>query len=121
MAARDRPSGAPGNEPDTVLLSIQSFKEDVVNVEAFASRGNGDYIASADVEDIISVVDGYGDIANEIARTNERLRNYLSKAVRSWLDDSEFVATLPGHLAGDAASQARLPVVLDRLRQIAGQ
>lgn len=29
------------------------------------------------------------------------------------------MAALPGHLPGDAANQARLPVILERLRSIA--
>jgi predicted nucleotidyltransferase len=88
-------------------------------IEAFGSRGRGDFVASHDLEDIIAVVDGRPAVADEVKAAPEQLRRFLASAVARWLKDPDFLAAVPGHLPGDVASQARAPVVLERLRTIA--
>jgi hypothetical protein len=90
-----------------------------MKLEAFAGRGGGDFVASHDLEDIISVVDGHVNIEQEVRTSKEDLQEYLVDRVGTLLDDPEFVAAVPGHLPGDEASQARVPFVLERLRKIA--
>ena len=34
------------------------------------------------------------------------------------LRDERFVTALPGHLPGDSASQARMPLLIERIKQI---
>lgn len=86
---------------------------------AFYSRGAGDYILSHDFEDIVAVIDGREELVNEIATSDEALREHLAESIAIFLADPDFHAALPGHLPGDAANQARLPVIIDRLRMIA--
>jgi predicted nucleotidyltransferase len=88
-------------------------------IEAFRSRGRGDFVASHDLEDIIAVVDGRPALADEVKRAPALIRRFLASTIALWLDDPDFLAAVPGHLPGDVASQARAPVVLDRLRAIA--
>jgi hypothetical protein len=88
-------------------------------IEAFRSRGRGDFVASHDLEDIVAVVDGRPALADEAKLAPAQLRRFLATTIERWLDDPEFLAAVPGHLPGDAASQARAPVVLERLRAIA--
>lgn len=87
--------------------------------EAFLGRGKKDYLASHDLEDLITVVDGRRELIDEIQAEDRTLRQYLAHAMNSLLGDSEFMTALPGQLPGDAASQARLPVLMSRLRAIA--
>lgn len=91
-----------------------------MKLEAFSGRGQGDYVASHDLEDIVAIVDGRERVVTEIEATDDDLRHYLAQRFRALLATSAFVDAIPGHLAGDAASQARLPLVMDRLRRIAG-
>jgi predicted nucleotidyltransferase len=88
-------------------------------LEAFLGRGNGDYMASHDLEDIISVIDGRDMLLAEIAAAPADVRTYLSETIRRLLETPAFVDSLPGHLPGDAASQARLPLVRAKLLRIA--
>ncbi len=88
-------------------------------IEAFRSRGRGDFVASHDLEDIITVVDGRPALADEVKLAPAQVRRFLTSTVVRWLDDGDFIAAVPGHLPGDVASQARAPVILDRLRAIA--
>lgn len=86
---------------------------------AFCDRGAGDYYASHDLEDFITVVDGREQIVAEVERAPVGLRNYVRDAVRAWLALPAFDEALPGHLPGDRASQQRLPGVRRKLREIA--
>ncbi|MFY3744882.1 hypothetical protein ACOQFB_13305 [Anaeromyxobacter sp. Red801] len=88
-------------------------------VEAFSSRGRGDFVASHDLEDIVAVADGRPTLADEVQRAPAQLRRFLASTMRRWLDDPQFLAAVPGHLPGDSASQARAPFVVERLRAIA--
>ena len=84
-------------------------------LEAFRGRGRGDIYASSDLEDIITVVDGRPSLVEEISNSPALLRNYISKEIDNSLDSREFVNALPGHLAGDEISQARIRTVLRTL------
>jgi len=89
-------------------------------MEAFRSRGSGDFVASHDIEDIIAVIDGRPSLADEAKLAPAQLRRFLRTTITRWLKDTRFLDAVPGHLPGDIASQARVPVVHERLRSIAG-
>lgn len=87
---------------------------------AFTDRGEGDFYASHDLEDFITVIDGRNAIVAEVASAPEALRTYLINAVRTLLAAPAFNESLPGHLPGDEASQRRLPALRRKLRDLAG-
>jgi hypothetical protein len=84
-------------------------------LEAFRGRGNGDYFASHDLEDFISVIDGRPSLLEEVRASSPELRAFLAEAVRGLLAASRFHDALPGHLEADAASQARIVSLLEKL------
>ena len=87
--------------------------------EAFYGRGKGDYLASHDLEDLITVIDGREELIVEIQNSDSELRHYIATEMNKLLEDDDFQLALPGHFPGDAASQARLPELLRRMRLIA--
>lgn len=87
--------------------------------EAFADRGQNDYLFSHDLGDLISVIDGRDELIDECRHLDDELKNYLRQRVRTLLAAPAFHDALPGHLPGDAASQARLPDLEEKLRQLA--
>lgn len=87
-------------------------------LEAFRSRGGGDYRESKDIQDIVAVVDGRARLPAEIARAPATVRPWLAAEVGSLLGTEAFLDALPGHLCSDEASQGRLPLLLSRLRAI---
>lgn len=89
-----------------------------MKMEAFSDRGQGDFVASHDVEDVIALVDGRQSLETEIAQAQPDLRDFVVKRLREWLDNPAFVEALPGHLAPDPGSQARLPLLRERLARI---
>lgn len=88
-------------------------------LEAFADRGKGDYLFSHDLGDLISVIDGRDELIDECHRYGADLKQYLGDWMGRLLSSSAFLDALPGHLPGDAASQARLPDLEDKLRLLA--
>lgn len=90
-------------------------------IEAFRGRGGGDFMASHDMEDMITVLDGRPEIVSEIRASEDDLKRFLSASFREFLSKVEFLEAMPGHLPPDRASQARLSYVMGRLKEIAGQ
>ncbi|MBW1711187.1 MAG: hypothetical protein JRJ73_15130 [Deltaproteobacteria bacterium] len=88
-------------------------------LEAFDYRGNGDYLLSRDMEDIVMVLDGRPEIVSEVKMAESGLKNYLAKRFFELLRDRYFIDALPGHLPPDVASQARLSLIIDRMKAIA--
>jgi len=88
-------------------------------IEAFRARGNGDYFASHDLEDLISVIDGRPELLDELRLAPYDVRSYISEAVRNMLNNDRFSNALPGHLPSDAASQGRISILRETLNDIA--
>jgi len=88
-------------------------------IEAFRGRGRGDFLGSHDMEDIVTVLDGRGEIARETRNAPEDLRMFLGQAFSEFLRNRGFLDALPGHLFPDPASQQRIPLLMKRVREIA--
>jgi predicted nucleotidyltransferase len=86
---------------------------------AFSSRGEGDYLMSHDMEDIVAVLDGRPEVLGEIEQAQITLRQHLADSFQELLGSHQFREALSGHLPPDRASQARLPTILSRIKQIA--
>ncbi len=113
-------AAAPLRLSDTVTIRLTTAPYFVATkLEAFTSRGEDDYQLSPDIEDVVAVVDGRLELADEIANADEEVRRFLQERIAELLSADELLDALPGHLPGDAASQARLPEVIARLERIA--
>jgi len=88
-------------------------------IEAFKVRGQRDFAASHDLEDIVTVVDGRAELLGEVHAASTELRAYLTREFTALIASTSFMDALAGHLPGDAGSQARLPGVIRRLRLLA--
>ncbi len=84
--------------------------------EAFKGRGNGDFF-SHDLEDFLNVVDGREMLATEVRGENAALREFVRSEIGGLLASAQFLDPLPGHLRPDPTSEARVRVVLQRLRE----
>ncbi len=88
-------------------------------LDAFKGRGDGDFFASHDLEDLIFVVDGRSSVVEEVRAEVPTLRNYLRTEIAGLLATHGFVDALSGYLLPDAASQARIGTLVRRLRELA--
>lgn len=83
-------------------------------LEAFNSRGKGDFVASKDIEDIVAVVDGRIELLDEIEFCSHDVRGFVSMSCRQLLADRRFIDALPSLVPDDQ----REAVVEDRLRKL---
>jgi hypothetical protein len=88
-------------------------------LEAFFGRGRRDFRMSRDLEDMIAVLDGRPEIVAEFDQTDPQIRQYVRDEFFGLLGDRDFLECLPGYLLPDFASQQRIRIVIDRMRQIA--
>ena len=97
------------------LVSAPAFC--AMKLASFASRGDGDLL-HRDIEDVISLIDGRGELLSEIEADSPELRTFLAVSISTLLRAGleEHVAS---HLPGDFASQAREPLVVAILQRIA--
>jgi hypothetical protein len=87
-------------------------------LEAFRGRGKGDYLASHDLEDLITVVDGRPGLLDELRSAPEDVRFYIAGTIGQMLKSRQFIDALPGYLLPDSASQARINQLLGKLAQV---
>ncbi len=88
-------------------------------LEAFNDRGEGDYLASHDLEDVITVVDGRRHIVEDVQLAPRKLRDFVVTEFARLLAVGRFRDAIAAHLPPDEASQQRTPIVLSRLQAIA--
>lgn len=89
-------------------------------LDAFNSRGNGDFLGSHDLEDIITVIDGRSEITEEVTDIEDQdLRKYLATSFSVLLTNKNFLDALPGHLNYGTMRDEREIIVKERLRHIA--
>ena len=87
--------------------------------EAFADRGKEDLLGSHDMEDIINVIDGRSELADEIGGSPDELRIYLAERCTNLLALPHFMNYLPGLLAQDDTLEERVATVAAKLQLIA--
>jgi len=91
----------------------------ITKLEAFDGRGDGDYLLSHDIEDIIAVLDGRPAIVNEVKQVEPILARELSERFQKLLQDNRFVDAIYGHMPTDEISQARVIHILETMKGIA--
>lgn len=107
-------------EPDLRIRAVSAVYFCATKLEAFAGRGKHDYQSSHDLEDLVAVVDGRPELPEEIHSAPEDVRAFVAAEIRNLLATREFLDALPGYLLPDQASQARVSILLERLKKIAG-
>jgi predicted nucleotidyltransferase len=84
-------------------------------LEAFRVRGGQDFMASHDLEDIVTVIDGRPELSGDVRASTPSVRAYLANEIGALMRNAAFIEALPGHLPGDEASQARVALIRERL------
>lgn len=110
---RGLPSGA-------VIRAVAPAFLVATKIEAFRDRGHGDYLASADFEDIVRLVDGREELVDEVDALPADVREFVVASLADLRGDPLFEYGVAGALLPDAASQARLPVVMARIGRLIG-
>jgi hypothetical protein len=85
---------------------------------AFGDRGRQDPMASHDLEDVISVIDGRSEIVEDLAAASVDVRAYVAGQLTELMRRRNAPEIIAGQLMSDAVSQARLPLVIARIRDL---
>lgn len=64
------------------VLTVPYFL--ATKTEAFLGRGGGDFEASHDIEDIVTVIAATADVVEQVARADAALRQFLSDTLAMW-------------------------------------
>lgn len=87
-------------------------------MEAFSDRGRGDFLASHDLEDFVSVIDGRHSIIEDVAgNCPPDVRDFLRISVKRLLEIREFLDALEGYLPPNRRTEDRLLQLRARLAQ----
>jgi hypothetical protein len=74
-------------EPSLTIRRIAAPFFLATKLEAFKGRGNGDFLLSHDLGDLLSVVDGRPELLEELRAQSNALRSYLSAEFSQLLSD----------------------------------
>jgi len=85
-------------------------------LEAFTDRGAGDVLGSHDLEDILNIVDGREELAEELNAAPAELKQAVARAFTQLVANADFRNALPGLIA----DPGRSGIVLGRLQGMAG-
>lgn len=96
------------------LISAVAFV--ATKLEAFASRGGGDFMSSHDLEDVLNIVDGRDELAKEMAAAPAELRQAVGEAFAQLVGHPDFTNVLPGLIA----EPERAGLVMERLKTLRG-
>ncbi len=84
-------------------------------LEAFKDRGKEDFLASHDLEDIISVIDGRPEIIHDVSEAPNNLKQYLTHEFTALINNDRFIQALPGHLNYSQESDSREKILKERI------
>ncbi len=88
-------------------------------LEAFKSRGNGDFYGSRDFQDIVVLIDGREELPGEVARAPDRLREFVATEFETLMVDQSFDSGIQGALLPGPETQERAELVVrPRISQI---
>jgi len=86
--------------------------------EAYRDRGKGDFQASHDIEDVVSLIDGCAAIVELVASAPLAVRGFVVQGLSSWTNRTEWTHLVAGHLSGMSLSAGRESIVCDRILRI---
>jgi hypothetical protein len=85
--------------PNLSIRVVSAVAFVATKLEAYAGRGGGDFMSSHDIEDVLNIVDGREELAQELATAPDELRRAVAAAVGALLRNPDFANVLPGLIA----------------------
>lgn len=105
------PSGTP-------IRLIRSFYFVATKIEAFLGRGGGDFVMSHDIEDVITLIDGRPELAEELSGAPAEVQSFVRQHIGRFLPEDDFRTAILGYLPTDAVGQARFNTIVERARRL---
>lgn len=103
----------------TTINVISAVYFIATKLEAFRSRGNGDFIASHDMEDIISVIECRPEISHEILVSEADVKSFIVRQFRIFCKTPRFLNDIIGLCNPDSLDIHNIEKTHARILQIA--
>jgi hypothetical protein len=88
-------------------------------LEAFTTRGKGDFLGSRDFSDLVALVDSREELMEEVADAPQELQRYVTEQLLALAMHRDFDRGLEGALPSSPGSRARVDrVIWSRVRQL---
>jgi hypothetical protein len=84
-------------------------------LEAYKGRGNGDALASHDIEDLLNIFDGRAAIVSELNAAPEALKKYIQTELNALLEDENFEYAIQSTANNDSSREA---LIYERIEQV---
>ena len=97
---------------DVEVRAITPLYFVATKLEAFRGRGEGDYQASHDLEDILTVLSGLPRLREQIAAERTPVATFVRTGLLGLGAKEAFIDAVPAHFEGDLIGQARADLVL---------
>jgi len=88
-------------------------------IEAFQDRGGDDFLASRDIEDIITVLDGCPYVQEEIKNAPKTVYDFLTHRFQEFVTNSDFIDSLQGHIEAVQPRTGRAERTLALIKNLA--
>jgi predicted nucleotidyltransferase len=95
------------------VLAITPLYFVATKLEAFHSRGQEDFQASHDLEDVLTVLSGISRLRERIATGSSAVEKAVKAELLQLFRREAFVDAVPGHFEGDAGGQERATLLLE--------
>lgn len=81
-------------------------------LEAFASRGKGDFFGSRDFGDVVTLIDGREELVTEMEEASAELQSYVAERLGELAQLRDFDRGLEGALPSSPESRDRVDLVI---------
>jgi hypothetical protein len=111
-------SSKPHKLPSEIVIRLISAPLLVyTKFHAYADRGKGNLRESDDIGDILTVIDGRVELAEEVRQAEEKARQFIADRFSELLKNSQFEEAMTWQLIED--QQARQDIIIERMAVIA--
>jgi hypothetical protein len=83
-------------------------------LESWKDRGRGDFLSSADMEDIIGIVDG-NDNLDQLLTAPAKVRKYVIKSLALLIDKEDFRRAVAGNIGFEVSASQRAKDVVEKI------
>lgn len=105
---------------DIVIRLVEPAYFIATKLEAFLGRGKNDLLSSQDSEDIFTLIDGRGELLEEIRVTPKEMRSYISRELLAIKKNPNFDYALQDASNGDPGREELIRNRVDLLISYAG-